>query len=349
MKVFVVSGIEEERKIFTSFLKREGYDVLEASNGEEALYMLEKESADVMIIDIDVVEAEGLKTTKRIRELNIPVYIINLSAFVSEKIDKSVEAGADLIMEKPLNFLDLSLKLKDVEKYLPFYLKRSAIFSHFIDDILKKEEAITELRAQNENLPFELIYIMYRISEYRDDETSEHTMRVGWISGRIAERLGCDEIFVTEIQFAAPLHDLGKIGIPDRILLKPDKLTQEEYEFMKTHTEIGYSILKEGSSSILERAAEIALTHHERWNGSGYPKGLKGEEIPLSGQIVAVADSFDAIVSKRPYKKARPLSEGFDEIEKTSGVLYSPKVVEAFLSLRKEIEHRYRKISNLNA
>ncbi|MDK2786603.1 MAG: cyclic di-GMP phosphodiesterase [Thermotoga sp.] len=155
--------------------------------------------------------------------------------------------------------------------------------------------------------------------------------------------MGMDEAFVTEIQFAAPLHDIGKIGIPDRILLKPGILTPEEFEIMKQHTTIGFRILSRSSSPILQLGAEIALTHHERWNGSGYPKGLKGKEIPLSGLIVAVADSFDAMVSRRPYKKPKTLEEAFQEIEELSGKLYSPEVVKAFLKLEREIMDVYRR------
>jgi len=157
----------------------------------------------------------------------------------------------------------------------------------------------------------------------------------------LARELELEKTFVKDIELVAPLHDIGKIGIPDSILLKKGRLNEQEFETMKKHTIYGYEILRNRSVRILKFAAEIALTHHERWNGSGYPKGLKGEQIPISAQIVGVADSFDAMVSDRPYKKAKSFEEAFGEIESLSGILYSPKVVEKFLKLRKDIEMYY--------
>ncbi len=174
-------------------------------------------------------------------------------------------------------------------------------------------------------------------AEYRDDETYQHTERVGHIAARVALGLELPAGQVTLLRQAAPLHDVGKLAIPDRILLKPGKLTREEYDVMKTHAELGSRLLASGSSPVLQMAAVIAATHHERWDGAGYPKGLSGEGIPLVGRIVAVADVFDALIHDRPYKVAWPLEQAIEEIARSSGSQFDPRVVAAFLSLRDDL------------
>lgn len=170
-------------------------------------------------------------------------------------------------------------------------------------------------------------------AEFRDDDTGQHVHRVSQNCARIAAALQWPEAQTELIRKASPLHDVGKIGIPDHILLKPGKLTPEEWEIMKSHILIGSSILSGSRFPLLQMAEEIALTHHEKWDGTGYSPGLGGEAIPLSGRIVAVADVFDALTHERPYKKAWPVSEAVDEIRSQSGRHFDPDVVEAFLTL----------------
>jgi PAS domain S-box-containing protein len=174
-------------------------------------------------------------------------------------------------------------------------------------------------------------------AEYRDDETYQHTERVGHVAARIAHGLELPAGQVTLVRQAAPLHDVGKLAIPDRILLKPGKLTKGEYEVMKTHAELGSRLLSSGSSPVLQTAAVIAATHHERWDGAGYPHGLAGEAIPLVGRIVAVADVFDALIHDRPYKRAWPFDVAIEEIARASGRQFDPRVVAAFMALREDL------------
>jgi len=171
------------------------------------------------------------------------------------------------------------------------------------------------------------------VAEYRDDDTNRHTERVARTAALLAAELGLDGELIETIRRASPLHDLGKIGIPDRILLKPGKLTREEFEAMQAHTRIGGRILGESDFPILRMATEIALTHHERWDGTGYPTGLRGEEIPITGRIVAVADAFDAMTHVRPYKGALPIDRAVAEIRRCSGTQFDPRVVDAFMNL----------------
>jgi putative two-component system response regulator len=167
-------------------------------------------------------------------------------------------------------------------------------------------------------------------AEYRDDDTGEHTVRVAHTSARLAEALGMSSVEVGEIALAAPLHDIGKIALPDSILLKAGALTFEEYEQMQSHVCVGASILAGSSSTLLHMAELIAATHHERWDGTGYLKGLRGDDIPLVGRIVAVADVFDALTHRRPYKEPWPLDRAVAEILASSGTHFDPDVVAAF-------------------
>jgi putative two-component system response regulator len=177
----------------------------------------------------------------------------------------------------------------------------------------------------------ELVEHLACVAECRESNTSQHARRVGVISAALAQDLGLSEELVELIRLAAPLHDVGKIRIPEHILLKPGALTPEEFEVMKTHVTIGARILSGGKLPLLRMAEEIALTHHERWDGTGYPQGLKGETIPLPGRIVALADAFDALISVRLYRAGRSIAEAVSEIKRHAGTQFDPRVVEAFL------------------
>ena len=202
---------------------------------------------------------------------------------------------------------------------------------------LRGRNALLELRVRErtrelEDAYFEMAERLAAAAEFRDDDTGEHARRVGELSAVLARNLGLAANEIELIRRAAPLHDVGKIGIPDHILLKPGTLIPEEFELMKTHVKVGAGILSEGKSGLLRLAEEIALTHHERWDGTGYPVGLKGEAIPLSGRIVAVADVFDAIISPRPYRKARSTEEAIEVIENGAGSQFDPRVVDALMA-----------------
>jgi putative two-component system response regulator len=195
---------------------------------------------------------------------------------------------------------------------------------------------ITELRAtlmELQEARSDDLMRLALVSEYRDDDTNRHTERVGTAAELTARALGNDEEFAWTIRRAAPLHDVGKIGIPDQILLKPAALTPEEFEVMKTHTTIGGRILCHSRAPVLRMATAIAFTHHERWDGAGYPAGIKAHEVPLVGRIVAVVDAFDAITHDRPYRSARPIEQALAELEACSGTQFDPAVIAAFMTL----------------
>jgi putative two-component system response regulator len=197
---------------------------------------------------------------------------------------------------------------------------------------------VRERTKELQQAQLEILQLLGRAAEYRDDITGRHTQRVGLLSGLIASRIGLSEQQIHMIQMAAPLHDIGKIGIPDDILLKPGRFEPEEFERMKTHTTIGANILEGSNFTVLRIAGIIARSHHEKWDGSGYPHGLKGEEIPLEARIVALADFYDALINERPYKRAWSPIEAITEVEKQRGIHFDPQVVEALIHLYHETE-----------
>jgi len=188
-------------------------------------------------------------------------------------------------------------------------------------------------RRDLESARIETLRRLALAAEYRDDNTPEHMERVAALAARLAQRLGLSELAITHIRHAAPLHDVGKIAIPDSILLKPGRLSAAEFEVVKTHAEAGARVLAEGESELLEVAESIARSHHERWDGTGYPDALAGADIPLVGRLVHVADVFDVLVHERPYKEAFSVEDAAAEIEGGAGTQFDPEVVEAFADL----------------
>ncbi|MCX7870917.1 MAG: HD domain-containing protein [bacterium] len=209
----------------------------------------------------------------------------------------------------------------------------------YIEKLIKD---IINLKIENEELLDEIIYRLSLAAEYKDEYTGTHIKRISMYCNLIAKELKLDKDFIKKITLASPLHDVGKIGIPDNILLKPGKLTKEEFEIMKTHTLIGAKILDNSKQDLIKFAKEIALYHHEKYNGNGYPYNLKGEEIPLSARIVAIADVFDALTSKRPYKDPYPIPDTINIIKQEANQHFDPEITNIFLKNIKEIvEIRY--------
>jgi len=193
---------------------------------------------------------------------------------------------------------------------------------------------VKELKEKSEEVKDAYLDTIHRLviaAEFKDEDTGEHIERMSRYSALIAEKLGMSSQFVESILYAAPMHDVGKIGTPETILLKPGKLTDEEFEIMKSHTSIGAKILANSKADILQFAHQIAISHHEKWSGKGYPVGLSGEKIPLAARIVALADTFDALTSRRPYKEPYPVEVACDIIKKERGVHFDPHIVDAFI------------------
>jgi len=214
----------------------------------------------------------------------------------------------------------------------------SAWFLHILpqQQNVMLEEKVRERTRELEASQLEVLERLAQAAEFRDDDTGKHTQRVGEMAARVASAMGLPKEQIEYIRQAAPLHDVGKIGISDTILLKPGKLTDEEFETIKEHAAIGARLLTNGHSKLVQLAEIIAHSHHERWDGRGYPQKLKEEEIPIEGRIVAIADVFDALTNERPYKKAWPVGEAQSEIEKQSGKQFDPRVAAALLEILAE-------------
>jgi putative two-component system response regulator len=250
---------------------------------------------------------------------------------------KALESGADDFLTKPVEEIELKarvsslLKVKAYNDYMKDYQRVLE------EEVGRKTLELRRAMDGLKNASLETILRLARASEYRDDDTGDHIKRVSYCSEVIARNMGMSQSFIDAIRYASPMHDVGKIGIPDNILLKPGKLDPDEWETMKTHTTIGKEILSNSEFEFVKLAEEIAFTHHEKWNGTGYPRGLKESEIPLSGCITAIIDVFDALLSERPYKKPFPLEKALAIIEEGRGSHFDPDVVVAFNASLDEI------------
>jgi len=283
---------------------------------------------DLVIVDYMMPDIDGLKFISAFRALHgrneIPVLMVTANDQKDVRYD-ALLGGANDFLTKPIDRIEFSararnmLSLRQGQKFL------AGRAEHLAELV---EERTKEIRGRER----ELIFRISRAAEFRDPETGAHIQRMAHYSQVIAAGYGLDVPTQRLILEAAPMHDVGKIGIPDYILLKPGKLTPEEFEVMKGHARLGYELLKDSASEVIQAGAQVAISHHEKYDGSGYPNGLSAHKIPIFGRIVAVADVFDALTSERPYKKAWPLDEACKFLEEGRGKHFDPLCVEAFLA-----------------
>ncbi len=307
----------------------------------EALEWCKVNGADVVVVDYMMPAPDGLEFVRLLRKLpglsDIPVVMVTAND-LREVRYAALEAGATDFLTKPVDkneFIARIGNMASLRRGQRLLADRAALLA-------KEVAAATVTIVERER---ETIFRLSRAAEYRDPETGSHILRMAHYSRLIADALKLSPEDQQLIFEAAPMHDIGKVGIPDLILLKPGKLTPEEFELMKQHSVIGHKILQGSTSPKLHAAASIALGHHEKWNGSGYPAGLNGEAIPLHSRIVAVADVFDALTSDRPYKKAWELDQARDFLQEQSGQHFDPQCVDAFVSSWdkvQQIQSQYR-------
>ncbi len=288
---------------------------------------------DIVLLDWMMPKMTGFDVMEQLRPLIDEDDFLPLLILTADTTDRTkrraLEGGAADFLTKPFDATELSLRVQNLLERRCLH-RRLKVQNQILD------QKVRERTRQLEQAELDTIECLALAAEFRDDDTGQHTNRVGQSAARIAGKLGLDDNRVSLIGRAAPLHDVGKIGIVDNILLKPGKLTPAEFEVMKTHAAIGAAIMARHHTPLLQLAASIALTHHERFDGRGYPNGLSGEAIPLEGRIVAVADVFDALSHERPYKKAWPKEEARAEIARQSGTQFDPAVVSVFLQLADE-------------
>jgi len=321
-----------------------------ASDGLEAIAICENETPDLVLLDLMMPHCDGFGVLEALSPILEREYlpILVLTAYVERGArQRALKMGAKDFLTKPFDHVEvllrvnnlletrlLTLQLSEQNRLLEARVaERTAELNTSYERLLDINTQLQKTQRAVEESQVEVLHRLAQAAELRDDDTGQHTQRVAVIAARLAEKMGLEQEEIDLILRAAPLHDVGKIGISDTILLKPGKLVPEELDTMRKHTLIGGTLLAAGQSPVVRLAETIALTHHERYDGSGYPCGLKGEEIPLEGRILSVVDVFDALTHERPYKKAWPVDEALAEIERQRGSQFDPHVVDAFLEL----------------
>ena len=355
-KILIVDDEPINVKVCQKYLHELGYKkCVGLTDSTRSIAVILEERPDIVILDVMMPIVSGVDVLKLIRKhedlQHLPVLILTASSDRTTKLTV-LNLGATDFLTKPIDPSEMAPRVRNVLAVKRYH---DTLRNH----AQALEEAVRQRTTELESSRMDVIHCLARAVEYRDDHTGRHVERVGRFSGIIAKALGLDATTVKMIEQAAQLHDVGKIGIPDEILMKPGRLTPEEFERMQKHTlfgrkiveqmsereweklrqhvQIGCRILEAPRSPLLLMASRIALTHHERWDGSGYPLGLAGEDIPLEGRITAVADVFDALNSHRPYKPAFPVDKCFSILSAERGTHFDPKVVDAFLSQRDDV------------
>ena len=341
-EILIVDDQKENLEVLSEILRREGYKVRTALSAKLALLSIKAKKPDLILLDIEMPEMNGYEFASILKSNKdtsyIPIIFISAHNDVEAKIEAFKNGGVDYI-SKPFAAEEVIARVKT-----------HLSLSEYQRGLEKKvEESIKEIKRLNENLEKtqnEMTLILGEILETRDDDTGRHVLRVAEYSKILSKLYGLDEKTIGLIYKAAPFHDAGKVAIPDSILKKPSKLTPQEWEIMKTHTTKGYEIFSKGSTPLLKMSAIIAKEHHERWDGNGYPEGLKGEEIHIAGRIVALADVFDALTNKRVYKDAWSFEEAKNYILENKGKMFEPKLVEIFENNIEKFKEIYEKLKD---
>lgn len=327
-RILVVDDDKDNRIILCKILQSKGYETEEAGDGVEALEVFNQRPFDLVLLDVMMPRMTGFEACQKIKESSsqfIPVILLTVREDVASLIE-GFESGADEYLTKPYDFehlcerVDYMLRLKGLQNWLDMETVGTGqveIAAHSALDMTRK---------------------LVTAADFRNDETPYHLERIGQYSALIARKLWQDDDRLHLMRVASILHDVGKIGMPDEILLKRAPLTAEEFDLIKKHAVIGYGILSGSNRELQELAASIAWTHHEKFDGSGYPRGLSGDQIPIEGRIVAVAEVFDGLTSDRIYKPGRDLEEALDILRNASGSHLDPELVTLFLESVNEVQ-----------
>ncbi len=327
-RILIVDDQAANVRLLEKQLQRAGFEHLQTTtDSREAAALCRSFAPDLILLDLMMPYVSGHEVMQQIHEMTapgdyLPILVLTADIDATAK-QRALSEGARDFLTKPFDATEVMLRIKNL------------LETRFLHLQLQDQNAILETRVQErtrelEESQYEVLHRLARAAEYRDDDTGQHTQRVGRTSALLAQIMGLDDAQIDLLRRAAPLHDVGKIGISDSILLKPGKLLPEEFDVIKTHASIGAQLLAGGHSDVVKAAEIIALTHHEKWSGGGYPRNLQGEDIPLYGRIVALCDVFDALTYERPYKKAWPLEQAVEEIRNQSGKQFDPRIIEAF-------------------
>ncbi len=347
-RILVVDDEERNLRLIEAMLFPLGYDLEFASDGQQALEKAQSEQVDLILLDVMMPKMDGFTVARKLKSdpdtQIIPIVMVTALQSVEDRV-KALEAGADDFLNKPVDKTEIRVRVSSLLKVKAYNDHMRNYQTLLESEVENRTRELTDAFKRVKQISLETIYRLTRAAEYKDEDTGAHIQRMSHYSAVIARQMGMDEKTVEMILYATPMHDIGKIGIPDRILLKPAKLDPDEWQVMKQHTTMGAKILEGSDIDVIKLGERVALSHHEKWDGSGYPNGLSGTDIPLEGRIVAIADVFDALSSKRPYKKAFPLEKSCAIIKEGRKTHFDPEVVDAFfasLDLILEVKNKFK-------
>ncbi len=331
MRVLVVDDNETNVELIEQLLAHAGYTTVLSTNHPDRVFSLCKAwKPDLLMLDLHMPKISGFEVMSGIEDVmaepeSLPVLVLTADGTLEAR-HRALSMGARDFITKPLDGRELLLRTHNLlqTRYLQLQLQQQNA---------RLDQAVVERTHELDQARLESLTVLAAVGEFHDDDTHEHTRRVGIAAARIAQALDLPVAFVADLRAAAPLHDIGKIAVSREILRKPGALTDEERLIMMRHAEIGAQILSSAVSPVLVLAAEIASSHHENWDATGYPRGLSGEKIPLAGRITAVADVFDALTHVRPYKPAWEIDKALELIRQELGRKFDPRVVGAFMTL----------------
>lgn len=346
-RVLIVEDDKASTRLLKGILEDSGFtSVRSMPDARKIVDTYKSYKPDLVILDMNLPEIDGFEAMKRLKAIDgedyLPILVISGSDDHEHMHLRALSAGAKDFLTKPYDRSKVLLRARNL-------IEVSLLHSEIKDKNRNLEAIVAERTKELRDSRIDVIRRLGYAAEYRDTETGQHIVRMSRFAAALAAELGMNPEDCELVLTTSPLHDVGKIAIPDRILLKNGPLSSEEWEIMKTHTEIGGRILSGGESAFLKMAETIAMTHHERWDGAGYPRGLAGEKIPLVGRICAVCDVFDALTSERPYKRSWSFEDAVKEIKRLDGSYFDPKVVSAFMKVLPKIKAISKEVDMMSA
>ena len=339
-KILVADDEERNLHLMEALLAPLECDIVFATDGEETIQKIYQDKPDLVLLDIMMPKLDGYEVAKRLKSdektMGIPIVMVTALRDVEDRV-KALEAGADDFLSKPVDKIELLARVRSLLKIKNYYDNLYKSQKQLEEEVLVKSNQMKKAYEEAKQASLETVIRLSKAAEYKDEETGAHIRRISHYAAALARKIGLSEEMVEIILYAAPMHDIGKIGIPEKILLKQGSLDPDEWDIMKQHTTIGAQILHGSKADFIRFAEIIAFTHHEKWDGTGYPQGLKGTDIPLIGRIVAIVDVFDALTTKRPYRDALSVEDSLNFIIERRGTHFDPNLVDAFLEIKDDI------------